>query len=68
MGINKINSWDEDRNYPRICMDYIHQNPVNAGIVMKPEDWMWSSYQEINNNGSRDCLVNLERLKNVLPL
>ena len=22
---------------------YIHQNPVEAGLCEKPEDWMWSS-------------------------
>lgn len=24
-------------------MDYIHQNPVRAGLAAKPEDWPWSS-------------------------
>jgi hypothetical protein len=25
----------------KIC--YIHQNPVERGLVEKPEDWKWSS-------------------------
>ena len=24
---------------------YIHRNPVEAGLVQKPEDWQWSSYR-----------------------
>jgi putative transposase len=24
---------------------YIHRNPVRRGLVMKPEDWKWSSFQ-----------------------
>ena len=25
-------------------LDYIHENPVQAGLVSAPEDWKWSSY------------------------
>ena len=25
--------------------DYIHQNPMAAGLVSKPEDWLCSSYR-----------------------
>jgi putative transposase len=25
---------------------YVHLNPVSAGIVEKPEDWVYSSYRE----------------------
>jgi putative transposase len=24
---------------------YMHRNPVTRGLVQKPEDWAWSSYQ-----------------------
>jgi putative transposase len=27
----------------RIKLNYIHYNPVRAGLVTKPEDWRWSS-------------------------
>jgi len=27
-------------------VDYIHLNPVRAGLVSGPEDWRWSSYSE----------------------
>jgi putative transposase len=25
-------------------LEYIHKNPVEAGLVVRPEDWRWSSY------------------------
>ena len=24
---------------------YIHRNPIEAGLVLRPEDWVWSSYR-----------------------
>lgn len=27
-------------------VNYIHQNPVKAGLVSHPEDWPWSSAKE----------------------
>jgi REP element-mobilizing transposase RayT len=27
-------------------VEYIHLNPVMAGLVSRPEDWRWSSYNE----------------------
>ena len=24
-------------------LSYVHQNPVRAGLVARPEDWRWSS-------------------------
>jgi len=27
-------------------VEYIHLNPVRAGLVIRPEDWRWSSYNE----------------------
>jgi hypothetical protein len=35
------NVGDEDIMWKKIC--YIHQNPVERGLVKKPEDWKWSS-------------------------
>ena len=33
-----------DKNtYLRGIIDYIHQNPVNSGLVKKPENWKYSS-------------------------
>jgi len=33
---------DEDR-YLLNCLEYIHNNPVRAGLVRKAEDYVWSS-------------------------
>ena len=35
-----------DFNYSRVCFEYIHQNPVKAGIVEKPENWRYSSAKD----------------------
>ena len=32
---------------------YIHLNPLRAGLVRKPEEWKYSSYNEIVNQTSR---------------
>lgn len=42
-----------DRNsYSLGASRYIHLNPIEAGIVQKPEDYPWSSYQEIFSTSS----------------
>jgi len=33
-------------------VEYIHQNPVAANLVRRPEDWRWSGYTQIVNNKS----------------
>ena len=35
-------------------LDYIHYNPVEAGFVLKPEDWLYSS--AIDYNGGKGIL------------
>jgi putative transposase len=36
-------SYVMDENYLLACVRYIEMNPVRAGLVMKPEQWKWSS-------------------------
>ena len=39
--------WDRFvRHTQELCerLDYMHQNPVKAALVKRPEDWRWSSY------------------------
>jgi len=36
--------------YPNVCFNYIHQNPVKDGLVTKPEEWEFSSYQDYFSN------------------
>jgi putative transposase len=33
-------------------LDYIHQNPVVAGLVSRPEDWRWSSAAFYSRTGT----------------
>lgn len=34
------------QSYISVCMHYIHQNPVKAGIVKRMEDWPFSSFAD----------------------
>ncbi len=43
--INGITTISQN-DYPQACFDYIHDNPVKAGMVKKPEDWEFSSARE----------------------
>jgi len=33
-------------NYPFVCFQYIHQNPVRSGLVKRMEEWKYSSYND----------------------
>ena len=32
--------------YDLVCLHYIHQNPMKAGLVKKMEEWQYSSFQD----------------------
>jgi len=61
--------WDRyirDENHYRSVVDYIHRNPVKAGLCPAPQDWPWSSAWSADarcanhgsaNPGSADVLV-----------
>ncbi|MFZ4544314.1 MAG: transposase [Saprospiraceae bacterium] len=57
-----INVSNPDLLYPKVCWDYIHNNPVEARIAKRPEDWEFSSYRDYYGlrNGK---LINKERAK-----
>lgn len=40
-------------------LDYIHNNPVRAGIVLKPEDYIYSS---ASNYADQESLIDVIRL------
>ena len=56
-----INIPDPQKEYPQICFNYIHNNPVKAGLVKSAADWEFSSYQDVcgMRNGK---LINRERI------
>ncbi|MDP4270834.1 MAG: transposase [Bacteroidota bacterium] len=42
----RLNITVPEKEYPQVCFDYIHNNPVAAGLVNQPEDWEFSSYRD----------------------
>ncbi len=50
--ITKINMQNPEEQYPQVCFDYIHQNPVKAKLVKNITDWQFSSAKDYA--GSRD--------------
>jgi len=57
-----INIPDSEKEYPQVCFNYIHQNPITAQLAKNPADWEYSSYRDFAGvrNGS---LINRERVK-----
>ena len=50
--------------YPQICFDYIHNNPVSAGLVKSPGDWEFSSFPDYC--GMRiGTMINKERAREI---
>ena len=41
-----INVAFPEKEYPQVCFDYIHSNPVNHGLVSNIEDWEFSSARD----------------------
>lgn len=42
----KLNVSFSEKEFPAACFKYIHDNPINAKIVLKPEDWAFSSFRD----------------------
>ncbi|MBI9037985.1 MAG: hypothetical protein JEY97_07625 [Bacteroidales bacterium] len=42
-GITKINIQYPEKQYPQVCFNYIHQNPVKTSLTKKETDWEFSS-------------------------
>jgi hypothetical protein len=40
-------------------IEYIHSNPVRRGLVMRPEDWYWSSARDWS--GETDIPIKVDR-------
>ena len=45
-GISQINIKNPELQYPQMCFEYIHQNPVKAGLVTQETDWEFSSARD----------------------
>ena len=45
-GITQLQISNPEKEYPLICFNYIHNNPVKANLVHKASDWEFSSAQD----------------------
>ena len=54
-GVTQINISDPMRQYPQVCFEYIHDNPLKAGMVNDVVDWEFSSARDYF--GDRDGLL-----------
>jgi putative transposase len=59
-GITVINISLPEKDYPVVCMAYIHNNPVKDGLVEKPDKWEFSSFREYKGLVD-NCLANREK-------
>ena len=55
-----INRHLPEEEYPQVCFNYIHNNPIKARLVNQAQDWEYSSYPDYSGmrNGK---LVNKSR-------
>lgn len=60
--ITSIKSQNHEEQYPNICFNYIHQNPVKANLVPKNTDWEFSSAKDYA--GLRDGVLVNKNLAN----
>ena len=48
-GVTQIKISNPEKEYPQICFNYIHQNPVKAHLAKLATDWAFSSAQDYVN-------------------
>lgn len=56
----EINIEQDHQNYPLVCFNYIHMNPVVDRMVHSPDDWEFSSYRDYFN-GRNGKLIDYDR-------
>jgi len=54
---NRINIINPESQYPQICFDYVHLNPVKAGLTKEINDWEFSSARDYYQ-GRKGKLIN----------
>ena len=47
------------------CIDYIHENPIKAGICEDKSDYRFSSFSMLYNNSQENVRKKLLKLKNI---
>ena len=48
-GITQVNIQNPEQQYPQVCFNYIHQNPVKAKLVSEAVNWEFSSARDYHN-------------------
>lgn len=63
----QINNEQDHQNYPLVCFNYIHMNPVVDGLVDLPEEWEFSSFRDYfcERNGK---LIDYDKVKSELGI
>lgn len=45
-GVTQITVSNPEKEYPQVCFNYIHQNPIKAKLVKHETDWVYSSAKD----------------------
>jgi putative transposase len=61
-GLTKVNYQFPESQYPQVCFNYIHNNPVTSGLVKDIYSWEFSSATEILGL-EESKLVNRQKVK-----
>jgi len=61
-GITFMKMQIPEYQYIQTCFNYIHNNPVNARLVSRPEDWEFSSYAELKGL-CKETLANKQKVE-----
>jgi putative transposase len=57
-----------ENDYPKVCFNYIHQNPAKANLVKNAEDWEFTSYSVYCGLKEDDGLVNMSRAEDFFEI
>ena len=57
-----------ENDYALKCFEYIHQNPVETGLVTSSQDWPFSSAKDYRITGNSNSLCNTKLGKRIFKL
>jgi putative transposase len=66
-GVALINTKNPELQYPQVCFNYIHQNPVKAELVKQATDWEFSSARDFAGM-RKGKLVNISLAKEYVKI
>ena len=58
---------NDKNDYLTTCFHYIHQNPLKAGLVMRMEDWEYSSFRDYAGF-RKGTLINMQLARETLDI